>query len=960
MKSEVRTTAATIAAALTLAFSTLAPAGAQRARLVGDINSALVRAGMPTAHTPIQAAGGLTYYVLGDAATGAELWASDVSGRSYLVRDIQPGPLSSSIVFIGALDNRLVFHALTSLDGNEIWISDGTASGTRIIQDLSPNHNSGMPNRSLSARIGSHLYFVAAPENAYDIFRTDGTTIEAVTRFRARGALQPWILKAVGTELFFRFNDGTHGNKIWFIDTASTSRQPNMLVDFTGESSGEMEAIGDLVWFQGSSAQSGTELYIYNRRTRQLVLHDLLAGSASSSPRIFTSLGSKLFFFADDAQMVPQLWTSDGTQAGTNRVFGTTSIGPLSRLVASSGRLVFDSPTNRKIYISDGTASGTFAIDAQLLAVDGTHLWTLEADQRSFARRRVGDVHGLIFMTTQVDPRRSSLWAQFGANGELWFYVNDEMWVSAGTAATTMRFQPGSTGRTESSFPSSLTAFGDACAFAATDASGRRSLWITDGSSAGTQRLTPALGASIVREVEDLAVFDRRLWFSLYELGELEVWSSDGTRAGTKLTLNLNGPSSSNPKLFVATSRALWFWAIDPTRGNELFRSDGTATGTRLAVDATPGPSGSDVVSMWAIGERLFFYRRVLGGVELMSTDGTATGTQALRQPAAKTHLVAITQGACFTAEYDGSGAWTLVASDGSVEGTHVVDRQKGGDEVPQGAVLAASDALVVAKQDGLWRIDRYGASLLAPGRYLSPTAVQDVAVGLRFDTIEEVYSSDGTAMGTRSGPPHMLPLLRGSSRGQLRPLGTSRLSSITTGSVMTCGLDGDSTLDHELRTESTSSQAIVVAGKLFIEASSDFGSELYVVDEFGPVSSIVGRGCGTGIRTPTLTAAEPRLGRIMDVRASGIRSGDIAVLCAGMPAEQRIADSCPLIVDISQLALISPTRTTQGHASWSVPLPWGAQLIGRRLRWQALGVPPLPTPRDIETTNGLDSLLKP
>ncbi|MCA8969092.1 MAG: hypothetical protein KDC95_04890 [Planctomycetes bacterium] len=935
---------------------------AQRARLVYDVNAAAARPNLPNSRIPILVAGGLTYYVLGDAATGTELWASDSSNRSYLVKDIQPGPASSRPSLIGSLGSRMVFEAWTPNDGLRLWITDGTESGTRRVPDSRSQAIANPLPSSGSAVIGAHLYFVTSSEYRYDVYRTDGTSIEALTQFKVRSSYAPRGLRAFGSELFFLFDDQSQGFEWWYIDTAARTPTPAKLVAVIAGAWSSLTIAGSYVWFSGWSSANGNELYGFDRNSQKLTAFDLLPGPGDSSPWKFVTLSGRAFFLARTSLAFAsyEVWTSDGTLTGTKPLVTSQPIAEVSKFEAAAGRLFFDSATTGKTYMSDGTAAGTLAVeDARMLAVDSTYLWTLDTVRGNYARRRLGDPYGFIFLTAKTQT--PNLEGQLGANGDLWFVVNNENWISSGTASSTSRFDPTSNGRTESSYPRSLMALGQRCIFVATDAGGRRALWITDGRTNGTWRITPPLSISTIRDREDIAVFDGRAWFALHDLGGREVWWSDGAQSGPTILTDLNPQGSSDPEHFVATGRALWFWATDPAQGRELFRTDGTAAGTRLAVDLTTGPGDTDVESMWAVGERLFFYRVNTNGIELLSSDGTASSTHVLAAPTDKGSLLGVTKDGCFVLETNASGAWSVLFTDGTVQGTHVVDRQSGIEVAPAGAVLPKSNAIVVAKSDGLWRIDPTAKSLLASGRYFDPITVQDRAVGLRMNPTEEVYISDATVAGTQAGPSHLASLLRGTNHEQLRGLGTSRMLSVTRNSPMlTSGLATGSTQDHALATELESTQAVVAGGKLFVDASLEYGSELYVVDDFGPESAIVSRGCGTGIRTPTLTATPPTLGLPMALEASSLRNGDVAVLLAGIAADVRIPGGCTVLVDLTSTALLLPALAFQGDASWTVPLPWGAQFLGLQVRWQVLSVTPSANLRALETTNGLDSLLRP
>lgn len=118
-------------------------------------------------------AGGRLFFVARDATHGAELWVTDGSAAgTRIVRDIQPGAPSSAPDGLVAAGNRVFFAADDSVSGRELWVSDGTAEGTRRVWDLNPGLLSSSPS-NLTV-IGGTLYFAA----------DDGKT-----------GVEPWALK---------------------------------------------------------------------------------------------------------------------------------------------------------------------------------------------------------------------------------------------------------------------------------------------------------------------------------------------------------------------------------------------------------------------------------------------------------------------------------------------------------------------------------------------------------------------------------------------------------------------------------------------------------------------------------------------------------------------------------------------------------------------------------------------
>jgi ELWxxDGT repeat protein len=85
----------------------------------------------------------------GSPVGGNELWASDgkqgaQGGHTYLVLDINPGGNSSFPQQFHAVGHLVVFAATTDATGTELWVTDGTAAGTRLVKDILPGPGNGI------------------------------------------------------------------------------------------------------------------------------------------------------------------------------------------------------------------------------------------------------------------------------------------------------------------------------------------------------------------------------------------------------------------------------------------------------------------------------------------------------------------------------------------------------------------------------------------------------------------------------------------------------------------------------------------------------------------------------------------------------------------------------------------------------------------------------------------------
>ena len=103
---------------------------------------------------------GALFFVAWEPEHGGELWKTDgTEVGTILVADVNPGPASSRISGLIAVNGRLFFAATDGEHGIELWTSDGTAAGTRRLSDIAPGPLSSSP-RDLAA-IGDLLYFSA-------------------------------------------------------------------------------------------------------------------------------------------------------------------------------------------------------------------------------------------------------------------------------------------------------------------------------------------------------------------------------------------------------------------------------------------------------------------------------------------------------------------------------------------------------------------------------------------------------------------------------------------------------------------------------------------------------------------------------------------------------------------------------------------------------------------------------
>ena len=168
---------------------------------------------------------------------------------------------------------------------------------------------------------------------------------------------------------------------------------------------------------------------------------------------------------------------------------------------------------------------------------------------------------------------------------------------------------------------------GDYVYFVAAEANvSQLDLWRTDGTTAGTLRLTAVGPDNFVGR--SLTNVNGTLYFAGHDSEHgTELWKSDGTVAGTKLVRDLTvGVGSSRLANFEPNGNELLF-----TRNGNLMRSNGAISGTTQVFDFLPN-AADDVSQLERVGESIYVKAKINATeYRVYKTDGTASGTVAVR-----------------------------------------------------------------------------------------------------------------------------------------------------------------------------------------------------------------------------------------------------------------------------------------------------------------------------------------
>jgi ELWxxDGT repeat protein len=123
-------------------------------------------------HSPV---GGVMVFIAKTSATTEGIWRTDGTPEgTYLLRDLSPGtPLALQDYdseVLGHASGVLYLKIITAAHGREVWRTDGTVAGTRLLADLAPGAAHAWPSSFVN--VGDVALFAAeSPEVGEEIWR---------------------------------------------------------------------------------------------------------------------------------------------------------------------------------------------------------------------------------------------------------------------------------------------------------------------------------------------------------------------------------------------------------------------------------------------------------------------------------------------------------------------------------------------------------------------------------------------------------------------------------------------------------------------------------------------------------------------------------------------------------------------------------------------------------------------
>ncbi|MEP7142470.1 MAG: T9SS type A sorting domain-containing protein [Ferruginibacter sp.] len=417
------------------------------------------------------------------------------------------------------VNGKLLFAGLDEYDYWQLWVSDGTNTGTTLLKSFYGtyiSHGAMYQADNIGWRhyepivFNNELYFFAdtfsSTYGGTDLWKSDGTVAGTVV---VKQLAVEWeggpfsgglpSLCVMNNSLYFACGNNSNGVNLWKTDgtTAGTTKVINLVsADFTG-------------W----------------------------------GPAHLVAFNNNIYFTANDDISGPEVWKSDGTAAGTHllkdifpgqdgvegRYSNYSGINP--QFTVSGNYLYFTGYKNDdynffNLYRTDGTTAGTIRLDTNIFV----------RDEQTYFRPFQADANGTYFFTGYPNASTVGTSALMKSDGTV-----------AGTAEIMTNNNLKATGI--------FTGFKNKLYFAGAqgiNASHQYGLCVSDGSTAGTSMVFPFPYASSTPEIQDFlntgnSLFFRALMFTGSSTQYLVV-QTGGTTAST--TIHFGASSLGGPVLY--------------------------------------------------------------------------------------------------------------------------------------------------------------------------------------------------------------------------------------------------------------------------------------------------------------------------------------------------------------------------------------------------------------------------
>jgi ELWxxDGT repeat protein len=865
-----------------------------------------------------------------------------------MLLDLSPGSASSKIRSLCVANGRLFFRLDT-----QIFVSDGTAAGTRNLQDRT------VPPRFVAATdlkihpTPAGIYFFADDGvHGYEPWFSDGTLYKArlvadVVPGSSSSARAPSITTLGHALILPRLDPNTGVWSILLFDATKNLNYElsNAQTAAVLKSNFQLWSVGQHIWLQPGYSNPNPRPTPWVADASPGSMRPITSSQHGTVYRLgdVFEFGGMTRLFAEDAAGNIQAWQSDGTPAGTRLWFALPPQPVGARSPVVGDKRFYFAHNNNELWVSDGTAAGTRVCTWRGLPI------------------RYSEYYG--------GPTQHS--AMLGDRLVFRFedYRGVEPWVTDASESGTQCLQNiRAASGVGSGDPRDINQHDGKLYFSADDHVHGRELWVSDGSKAGTRMVAdihPGFGSAKVSRLYSAL---GRLWFEATDgVTPVQPWVSDGTAKGTR-KLGLPGVTLDRGLATVIEFDGLAFCKITGSNQAEIWVSDGSTAPPQLLSQVFPGPSFDAIGTLIGrAGDRLYILpdnSLQMAGFYVLDPGSTSFRLVTQSQNSTAKSIVGDFEGALLYTELLG-GQTLLWSTRGSAATT----------------LQLASGRLLSAKilEDEIWIIMEDAQQ--RPGIYVSdgtPSGLRKIQqLASRSPVYAQFFCKTGGIVYYQLRETWNNSVQLWASDGQstwsLPSLTLDHLMvSTVPGEVWFSGLNAQSEsslyysdgsaagtyeipkrLNHPALSFTTLGQPI--RGRaVFLANTAQHGIELRISKPAAGRTPI-GRPCGP--HSPRLSSDAPRLGQNMNVAGASAPGGSAGVFLLGGIAAPTLpmgGVDCRLEVDPLTLAILHPFAVTQSSWQLPVPIPQDSGLLGLSFAMQSIYV----SPGALEASAGIHGMI--
>jgi ELWxxDGT repeat protein len=570
---------------------------------------------------------GIIYFPYDDNIHGCELWESDGTPTgTKMVKDIYPGAESGlnfyevPIVF----QNKLFFHAKDPYSWYEIFTSDGTSTGTNAVTDFSVNNNNTYMGALVNCGDYKMVFSAQTAANGNELWQSDGTLLGTsllaeLTPGQGSTGIDEILFTPsfLGGTIFLKIGNPTAAVGIWrssfgcFIGCGAFSTPIKI--------PNTENAVA--LFPHNNTNNAHTELYFKNINTFNVSKYDLSDNTLTqltNFPAIphnnnvdFSKLNNTIYFSGRDATNGSELWKTDGTAAGTV-LLKDISVGTGSTFIGKFEEV------------------GGIGYFTAKTASNGINLWKTD-----------GTAAGTVELTN-ISPSNSTIVSYELKNSGVNLYYTTSISIGNFSYESSINVYNITTNQ-----KTVIKNFGNLPDYEAGDdvigSIGLNSdlifvgyeptigyeLWKTNGTISGTV---------LIKDIDQGSSNAKNFIVNSGAAHPIYFLASEVSEYNSKLHKIESGTIVSKvsdrimDNLIELNTNTMLFTTYDNTFGQELWKTDGTEAGMQLVKDIFPGQNSSQIYGLTKLNNLIIFRATDYSNdIEPWVSDGTSAGTFKLK-----------------------------------------------------------------------------------------------------------------------------------------------------------------------------------------------------------------------------------------------------------------------------------------------------------------------------------------